>query len=51
MLHPLRQGLLATVAAAALSLCLSQAVLARDFRSADVHPADYPTVEIISKAR
>ena len=34
-------------AACAVCACLSTPVQARDFRSADVHPADYPTVEAV----
>lgn len=45
MFHPLRKGLLAI--SAAIGLAIAQPALARDFRSADVHPADYPTVEAV----
>lgn len=41
----LRRGLLAI--AATLGLSLAAPTFARDFRSADVHPADYPTVEAV----
>ena len=41
----------ATVFAAALALALpvAPAVQARNFRSSDVHPADYPTVEAVKQ--
>ena len=45
MFHPLRHSLLAM--ATAIGLAFSGPTLARDFRSADVHPADYPTVEAV----
>ncbi|WP_088286873.1 TRAP transporter substrate-binding protein [Ideonella sp. A 288] len=45
MIHPLRHSLLAL--SAAIGLAITSPVLARDFRSADVHPADYPTVEAV----
>jgi tripartite ATP-independent transporter DctP family solute receptor len=43
-LRPLRIMLFA---ACAVCACLAVPVQARDFRSADVHPADYPTVEAV----
>src|SRR5688572_2940113 len=43
-LRPLRTMLFA---ACAVCACLAVPVQARDFRSADVHPADYPTVEAV----
>jgi len=45
MPHPLRHSLLAM--ATAIGLAFSGPTLARDFRSADVHPTDYPTVEAV----
>ena len=45
MFQPLRHSLLAM--ATAIGLAFSGPTLARDFRSADVHPADYPTVEAV----
>ena len=45
MFHPLRHSLLAM--ATAIGFAFSGPTLARDFRSADVHPADYPTVEAV----
>lgn len=45
MFYPLRKGLLAI--GAAIGLVITQPVLARDFRSADNQPADYPTVEAV----
>ena len=45
LFSPLRSSLL--VLAAAAGLVFSQAASARDFRSADVQPADYPTVEAV----
>jgi tripartite ATP-independent transporter DctP family solute receptor len=43
MLHPLRHSLLAL----SIGVALCGPTLARDFRSADVHPTDYPTVEAV----
>ncbi|MBS0294398.1 MAG: TRAP transporter substrate-binding protein [Proteobacteria bacterium] len=45
MFYPLRKQLLAI--GAAIGLVIAQPVLARDFRSADNQPADYPTVEAV----
>ncbi|MDE2413455.1 MAG: TRAP transporter substrate-binding protein [Comamonadaceae bacterium] len=45
MFYPLRKGLLAI--GAAIGLVITLPVLARDFRSADNQPADYPTVEAV----
>ncbi|WP_407704138.1 TRAP transporter substrate-binding protein [Xylophilus rhododendri] len=42
---PLRGGLLAL--AATVAMAFAQGAVARDFRSADVQPADYPTVEAV----
>lgn len=46
MLNGLTRTLLAAACAAAMATVASSAG-ARDFRSADVHPADYPTVEAV----
>ena len=40
--------LLAPLASLAALALLSLPALARDFRSADVHPADYPTVQAVN---
>jgi tripartite ATP-independent transporter DctP family solute receptor len=45
MLQPLRHSLLAM--GAAIGLAFAGSATARDFRSADVHPTDYPTVEAV----
>ncbi|CAD5373984.1 Solute-binding protein Bpro_3107 [Rubrivivax sp. A210] len=45
MLHPLRHRLVAL--GVALGLATALPALARDFRSSDVHPTDYPTVEAV----
>ncbi len=45
MTHPLRHALLAI--GASISVAFAGPALARDFRSADVHPTDYPTVEAV----
>jgi tripartite ATP-independent transporter DctP family solute receptor len=43
MFQPLRHSLLAL----SIGVALCGAALARDFRSSDVHPTDYPTVEAV----
>ncbi len=47
MRHHLFRPLRRLVLGAAIGLVFAQAAQARDFRSADVHPTDYPTVEAV----
>ena len=47
MKTPFRRLGMALLAACAAGALLAAPVSARDFRSADIHPADYPTVEAV----